>query len=161
MATIKTELTTNEFLMLYSDSQWVRDFSDEGVEVVLAHIEEMQQEYNNSNLDWSGFFMEASEYKPALLCQELFKDYGEEHKDNVLEISEQLNLVPERYTDPDDEDNFDYDRYDELTISQVNGLYQLIDDEEFQQEFIELMIDNDIIQATQLNSKNWVILTRR
>mgnify|MGYP003424514977 FL=1 len=58
MATINSQLTTNEFIRLYGESQYVRDFSPEGIEAVLSEIEDMQED---RTLDWTESFMSAGE----------------------------------------------------------------------------------------------------
>ena len=58
MATINSQLTTNEFIRLYGESQYVRDFSPEGIEAILSEIEDMQED---RTLDWTESFMSAGE----------------------------------------------------------------------------------------------------
>lgn len=90
MATIKTELTTNEFIKLYGDSQYVRGFSEEAIEAVLIHIEEIQGEGMDEGMDhdndWTGFFMEAGEHTASSIVS----DYSHEIDDLSSEIMDMV-----------------------------------------------------------------------
>ena len=95
MATINAQLTTEEFIRLYGDNQWVRDFSQEGVEAVLSEIEESQE---GQILDWTASFMSASEVD--------YKTFFDEQLDtfDVKELASDITDTLDWLVEVDEED---------------------------------------------------------
>lgn len=91
MATIKTELTTNEFIKLYGDSQYVRSFSPEAIEAILTNIEELND--TESDNDWTGFFMEAGEHS----AKDIVSDFNHEIDNlssEIMDMAQELESMP-------------------------------------------------------------------
>ena len=91
MATIKTELTTSEFITLYGESQYVRGFSKDAVEAILTNMEELQDV--GSDNDWTGFFMDAGEHEPETLVSEN-SDMFDELSSEIMDMVRDLDSLP-------------------------------------------------------------------
>ena len=89
---IKTELTHSEFMTLYRDNQFVRDFSYEAAIEVLNHIETIQDESETVNLDWTPYFMEASEYSAGDILAENNNFEIDEFADQLIEIARDIDF---------------------------------------------------------------------
>ena len=97
MATINAQLSTEEFIKLYGDSQWVRDFSPEAIEAILNEIEESQE---GSILDWTASFMSAGEndYK-TFFDEQLDKFDIEDLSSEITDALDDLVEIDEEDTD--------------------------------------------------------------
>ena len=89
MANITTKLTTNQFIKLYGDSQYVRDFSEEGVEAVLARFEEYQNDISSEIMD----MVQEFESIPAELLERIENEDELASDDLLKELRGQLEVL--------------------------------------------------------------------
>ena len=65
---ILIDITTNQMIDLYRDSEWMRDFTDEAKIAILDAYEKYQEEMlddgrtHDEFINWEEFFMDAGEY---------------------------------------------------------------------------------------------------
>lgn len=84
---IKAKLTNEQFITLFGDNEYVRDFSDEAIGVILGRISDAQEEQAEPfEVDWIGFFKEALE----LDAEDVYQDYKgqmHEHADSIIKMA--------------------------------------------------------------------------
>ena len=68
---IKTELSHDEFITYYGESEHVKSFSYEAKMAILANIEALQDDMDNPmDVDWVSSFMDASELDNAAIFKQ-------------------------------------------------------------------------------------------
>ncbi|MBO6224868.1 MAG: hypothetical protein J6N72_05370 [Psychrobacter sp.] len=95
MATINTKLSTEEFIKLYSDNQWVRDFSPVAIEAILTEIEDIQED---ECLDWTSSFMGAGEIDYKTLFEENLDKF------DIQDLWSEIIDALDGFVEVDDED---------------------------------------------------------
>ena len=134
---IKTELSNDEFVTVYGNSQYVRGFSYEAKIALLDHISELQDEVEDpTSIDWTGIFMEAGEHDDADLVnmyEDSLENYAEEVIDMArnLELDDELELRLENEAEVSDEELLTDNLVELLTLSEfVEGAARIIGENE-------------------------------
>ena len=107
ITTINVTITAEQFITIYGQSEFCRSFTDSGIRTVLEEIAEQQECTGEAIIDWTGFFMECSEYTDSDLVREYMQLVDEETQNNAEDISEVVDAILEsigrryRVTDAD------------------------------------------------------------
>ncbi len=146
---IKTELTNDEFIRLYGEGQWVRDFSRDGQEAVLDHIESMQDNSDSDyDLDWTGYFMAASEYTASDMIADNNGFGIDDHADGLIDIANSITF----------DDGIEKELENDLDLSN-DDLWKylkstLLANSEFVQEAADLLARHHGL--TELDNGHWI-----
>ena len=123
MATINATLSTNEFIKLYGDGQWVRDFSPEGIEAILSEIEESQ---GSEVLDWTASFMSASEVDYKTFFDEQLEKF------DIDDLSNDITDALDYLVEVDDENTDDIfvksENADSRTAYDIHEIFKMFKD---------------------------------
>ncbi len=106
---IKTELSNNEFITLYGESEYVRSYSHDAKIAILDHIEMIQDE-DQDGIDWTEVFMNAGEYTAADMIADNNGFEIDEHIDSLIDIASTIQFdeaIEKQLNNDDDIDNED------------------------------------------------------
>lgn len=147
MSMLKVELSVNDFIELYSGSQWVRDFTHEGIDFIFNQMIDMQDGCNGV-LDWTPFFMDAGEYEACQLAELMLNRFDYDDASGLLDI----------FTDyVDIEQNDDQDD-DDLVVLFKKAIteHDLFSNYEFSREIVKFYVDYQNITINELDNGNWL-----
>ncbi len=86
MATIKTELNTQNFIAAFGDHELVHEFSEEAIEGILEQYERVQGESDDPlSIDWQSLFNDALEWNDRGVIYEL-GGHLVDHADAILDM---------------------------------------------------------------------------
>ena len=122
MTTIIASLTTEQFIRAFGDNEYVRDFSQEGVEYILSYVSD-SQDSKECTADWKSFFTDASEVTPENLINDN-KHELKDYPDKILELVCDMDGATDDLINKIDENEDDLSDADLLASlqSEIEGL---------------------------------------
>ena len=144
---IKAELSKNEFLKLYRENEYVRSFSEYAVFEILDYIESRQEESEGTDLDWTGYFMEAAEYSADDILAPNNNFEVDEAADELIEIARGIDFKSDLNELLEDDEKCNDELWKELKD-------RLIANVEFAQEAASHIADE--ANLTGLDNDKWL-----